>query len=100
MSNGAELLRMLEPAVRPVAQPTSGVKPQPDASFENKSFEALLRDAAADNPSDAPGVPSAEPADSQQPPPTPLGPLSDLSAVSNASLRQLIAQAESQAKAG
>ncbi len=45
MSQGAELLRALEPPVRPAGSPAPSVKPA--SPIERRSFDELLRDAAA-----------------------------------------------------
>lgn len=45
MSQGAELLRALEPPVRPAGSPAPSVKPT--APIERRSFDDLLRDAAS-----------------------------------------------------
>jgi len=84
MNEGAALLRMLEPAVRPV--PTGGGAPAASkAPFEQQSFESLLAAAEADG---------GGPADAAEPnrPPPPPSPLSGLNRIENASLRELIAE--------
>lgn len=49
MAGESQLLRMLEPAVRPAGAPAPHRPPQ--APIERQSFEQLLRDAAAATPS-------------------------------------------------
>ncbi|MEM0914154.1 MAG: hypothetical protein AAGK09_06030 [Planctomycetota bacterium] len=49
MPDGSELLRLLEPAVRP-AGPAAPSKPDAATTFEGKSFDQLLADAAQRGP--------------------------------------------------
>lgn len=86
MSNSGDLLRMLEPAVRPVATPGNGATAQPaSATFESQSFEQLL-DIAQQSQETA--NLSTEPGES--PAPDPLASLSRIDAVNNASLRRIL----------
>ena len=87
------LLKMLEPAVRPGgAAPTAtrGAAPVP---FEARSFEQLLQEAKpADTPAPAsapgPGPHNNAPPVPPAPPNHPLRGLADISRIENASLRQ------------
>ncbi len=82
-ANGVDLLRMLEPAVRPVgAGGPSGPKRLP---IEDRSFESLLVDARSAGESGG-GTEAAEPQKLD-----PLESLSGLGAIESASLRNLIA---------
>ena len=102
MSQSLALLRLLEPAVKPVggaATPAASAVPPP---FESQRFEDLLSSAstgeptglpvgdAADAPPDDPPVDSSAAADRG-----PLGPLADFSRIENPGLRQLLADARS-----
>ena len=92
---GADLLRLLEPAVRPVSAPEGGRRATGNAPFEHQDFDDLLASARQgfdaepfnddlDDPS-----PSAEAK-------SPAGPLAELAAFSrieNPSLRNLLAAA-------
>jgi len=91
LANELELLRMLEPAVRPdgVSRPT----PRRDVPIESRSFDSLLQEARQINATQA--------QDSQTPAPpadTPpllkaglIGQLAQIDQVHNSSLRALIA---------
>ena len=91
MSNSLDLLRMLEPPVRP-GQSGGPARSTQRLPIEQQSFDALLREvqsdsgegellsAEADESAGGAGKPSANV----------LSPLSDLDAISNASLRELI----------
>lgn len=85
-TNSAHLLRMLEPAVRPVSTPerTGGSARLP---VEARSFEDLLVEAQQENFTEEVDV-SAK-AEKQ---PSPLGPLASVDTIENASLRSLIAK--------
>ena len=80
MSEGADLLRMLEPAVRPVGSGATAARPS-QAPFEGKSFETLLQE-----------VQTAADSDDQAHAPRPhvIDSLAQIGAVENASLRNLI----------
>jgi len=97
MSDSAQLLRMLEPAVRPVDQRGAG-KARPSAEpFESRSFQSLLGEAQRTHAEGNQAVPgqdaSAEQAVAEATPKdTALGPLAGLGTIENATLRQLIAQ--------
>lgn len=84
MSNSGDLLRMLEPAVRPVATPGNGATPRPTA-FESQSFEQLLDTAQQ---TQEPVNPATEP--NEPPASDPLASLSRIDAVNNASLRRIL----------
>lgn len=81
MSESGDLLRMLEPAVRPVGPAGASAIRQSAAPFEGKSFETLLQEAQAG---------AEEPTSPTSPRPNLLQPLSQIDAVENASLRSLI----------
>ena len=86
MSNSGDLLRMLEPTVRPVASPGTGAASQPaPTTFESQSFEQLLDIAQQ---AQDPMNPTAETPESSAP--DPLASLSRIDAVSNASLRRIL----------
>lgn len=95
MSEAARLLKMLEPAVRPV-DAAGAAKPVGELPFEQRPFDDLLNEATASakveapesNPSSDSGTPVAE----VQGAAGPLSLLSDLGRVENAGLRDLIAQ--------
>ena len=85
MSNSGDLLRMLEPAVRPVATPAPQSTRPKDTPFETKSFDALLSEAQTHSVTepnvDEPG--KTKPTDL-------LSPLTHVDAIQNASLRQIV----------
>ena len=87
MAQPADLLRLLEPAVRPVSQPP---RPTPTAAapFELQNFEDLLSEArfSLDPADPAPGE-----APATERPPDPLAALADLSRVENPALREMLA---------
>lgn len=88
MSNSGDLLRMLEPAVRPVATPASGAASSASntpATFESQTFEQLL--GVAQQTQDAMN-PAVEANESSAP--DPLAALSRIDSVSNASLRSML----------
>ncbi len=87
MSHEAQLLRMLEPAVRPgnLPAPTRPATPP----VEQRDFETLLQEATAQvSGTNDEGAPDAgrTPKDS----PDPLAPLGTLGRIENQSLRQLL----------
>ena len=99
MSQSLALLRLLEPAVRPVAGPTPASAPPGQQPFEQQPFGDLLA-AAAGSPDrlvDHANLadPAADPADLAltRDSPGPLGPLADFSRIENPGLRQLLADA-------
>ena len=81
-TNSLDLLRMLEPAVRPVGAGASSAQRLP---IEEQSFESLLMDARSATEVGGEVV-AAEP-----PKVNPLSPLASLDAIESASLRDLIA---------
>jgi len=83
MSNAVDLLRMLEPAVRPVAQP--GSRASQAQPFESQSFESLLSDAAGVSEAK-----QADPSGAGRSQPNPLASLQGLGAITNVSLRQMM----------
>jgi hypothetical protein len=92
MSDAARLLRMLEPAVRPVAPP-GAAQPPKHLPLDQQDFSALLEEARTQSatPDDA-----QEPIRENKPAGTSVAdPLKALGApdqLENASLRQLLAQ--------
>ncbi|MEM1211526.1 MAG: hypothetical protein AAGI68_04430 [Planctomycetota bacterium] len=98
MSDPGQLLRMLEPAVRPVSLPTTGSPPKPaNTPFESQSFDQLLQQATNPSTADKPAATaSPDPATTADPPqPVPVStfqPLSGIDRIENQSLRNLIAQ--------
>ena len=95
MTNGADLLRMLEPAVRPVSVPGAPPARPGAAPVEQRGFESLLSDAAASGGSGGSGAPAAAAA----PPPAARHPLAGIDRIENGALRQLIAAQASPAAA-
>ncbi|MEM1208702.1 MAG: hypothetical protein AAF842_04475 [Planctomycetota bacterium] len=92
MPDGSELLRLLEPAVRPVGGGTPGQPKTPD-TFEGKSFDQLLADAAQRGPEPAvqPSTDAvADPTDTAAPDRT-AAPI-NLGHVENPSLARLLAE--------
>ena len=90
MANGVELLRRLEPAVRPdgLSAPRRPVA----APIEQRSFDSVLEEAQdMAGRMDAPGEARVEPGDAGTERPSPLPPLGRLDRVENAALRELIA---------
>jgi hypothetical protein len=103
VGNGADLLRMLEPAIRPTHAPAAGSTSQaPKLPIENRSFESLLEEArqmnltaeggatgpesAATAATDAPRSPApAAPKTSDL-----LAPLRQVDRIENSSLRAVI----------
>jgi hypothetical protein len=82
MTSSADLLRMLEPAVRPVSAPGAASARAGAAPLEQRSFESLLAAAAA--PGSAGSAAAAPRA-------TPLAPLAGIDHIENGSLRSLVA---------
>lgn len=96
MSDSAQLLRMLEPAVRPVDVSRGGASRPGAEPFESRSFEALLGEARDGGGMDATGPRQDAAAGEKVAEATgkvdALGPLSGLGTIENATLRQLMAQ--------
>lgn len=98
MTSGADLLRMLEPAVRPVGAPAPSTRPA--APLEEQSFESLLAevrqlgtsDGSAQQGVDAAADGAALQDEAARPKANLLGPLSATDAIDNASLRSLVAR--------
>jgi hypothetical protein len=95
VADSGYLLRMLEPAVRPVATPGVAAPRPQSAPFEAQNFDALLEEARAMEPAvmdskviDSPPVEAEKTVALNM-----LRPLSDIDAIANASLRNLIQQA-------
>ena len=114
MADSAALLRMLEPAVRPVQAPGSAKGPggrsgqsgAPHTPLEQRDFDSLLEEAnqlaqSTDGPQtaqldSATAASEANAAQTDEGGPTgALSPLDQLDRVENASLRRLIEQAHS-----
>ena len=89
MTNSGNLLRMLEPAVRPCTTPTTQVTPR-QVPFEQQPFEKLLEDAGYKMDVNGIQDESVNPTGSPAKPLNLLGPLSQVDSICNASLRQLI----------
>jgi hypothetical protein len=92
MTQGADLLRLLEPAVRPVAQPASA-NPPGKATFEASRFEELLADAQLAHDPSQPQETNLTPSDpTEKPTPSfdPLAALADLGQIENPSVRSLM----------
>ena len=102
MSNSGDLLRMLEPTVRPVSAPIGQSSKSHNTPFESKSFDALLDEARAIEQTAVGSKPMADPTTQAQEVTkvSILSPLSDIDAIANASLRNLIQQAGAEAKPG
>ena len=103
MATSDDLLRMLEPTVRPVAVPNNGGSRPPQLPLESRSFESLLDQVRNQDPvvgdsaalRRGPGpVERIETGPVEAPPATAqtnlLKGLSNVDAVDNASLRELI----------
>ena len=102
MNDSAALLRLLEPAVRPVS--TTPVGPSVATPFESQSFEQLLMQAQTKQPIPpahaAPVAPPSKPPETERADeptkPTPAATFEALTGVDrieNPTLRQIIAQA-------
>ncbi|MEM6551915.1 MAG: hypothetical protein AAF750_07285 [Planctomycetota bacterium] len=91
MSDPGQLLRMLEPAVRPVATPPTGTSAKPvNTPFESQSFDQLLQQAGT-NPSNTSNTEQAPPTTEAAKPTNTFQPLSGIDRIENQSLRDLIA---------
>ena len=92
------LLRMLEPAVRPVGPAvggSAGIAPgrAGDAPFEKKPFDQLLLEAREQQPKD-----ELKTSDTPAHRPNPLAPLGDFARIENASLREQLEQTRATAQ--
>lgn len=99
MTQGADLLRLLEPAVRPVSpvKPVSGASgvKSGELPFESQDFDSLLASARDGfQAQDAP-VEDQNEANNQPKPPGPLDALADFGRIENPGLRELLAQQRS-----
>lgn len=93
MSGGADLLRMLEPAVRPAkATPCAAAPRQPVAPIEARSFDSLLQEARQMNVDEADNIDAAGGAKAPVQA-GPLGVLVGVDAIENDALRRLLAGA-------
>ncbi|MEM1110052.1 MAG: hypothetical protein AAGH99_15310 [Planctomycetota bacterium] len=95
MSQGAHLLRLLEPTVRPVSPVKPISAPAKGAlgelPFEAQDFDTLLASARETGNVDEADTTTA--ADAGQPKPTdPLNALADLGRIENPGLRELLAE--------
>ncbi|MFP4145472.1 MAG: hypothetical protein ACLFV3_10050 [Phycisphaeraceae bacterium] len=86
MADAAELLRLLEPLVRPVDG--GGSSRAPKLPVEQQSFDSLLAEASTPGQDAADG----EAADAEPDRPDPLGPLARVDAIENESLRAIVAR--------
>lgn len=84
--DSAALLRLLEPAVRPVAPPNTGAGKAGALPIEERSFEALLAEAKGMTHDDATTTDQTPAA----PPVNPLRALHGCGAIENASLRGIL----------
>lgn len=92
MGRESDLLRMLEPAVRPGGLTAS---PRPTSRpIEDKDFESLLAEATAGRTAESQPPPQDQPARG----PDPLRSLAGTDRIENASLRQLVAGAATPAR--
>lgn len=89
MNTSGDLLRMLEPAVRPVATPPGQSTPR-QVPFEQQSFEQLLDEAGQDMNVTATQSESMPPGDGPASRPNLLSPLSQVDAITNVSLRRIV----------
>lgn len=102
MTQGADLLRLLEPAVRPVSpvKPASGGSgasgvTSGELPFEAQDFDSLLASARDGfQTQDAPAEEQNEVSNPPQPP-GPLDALADFGRIENPGLRELLAQQRS-----
>ncbi|MEM7577022.1 MAG: hypothetical protein AAF328_06050 [Planctomycetota bacterium] len=96
MGTSDDLLRLLDPAIRPIAPVSpvrTGATPVP---FEQQSFDELLD--AFGKPNANPDNPAAENAGTpvaEEPRTSQTAPMLDVSRIENASLRTMIAQRDS-----
>jgi len=91
MGQGVDLLRLLEPAVRPGGLPGAAKAPTPP--LEQRDFEALLAEARQDPGPAAAAAPAADDAaaaPAATPKAAPLAPLGQIDRIENRSLRALI----------
>ena len=90
MGNEAELLRMLEPAVRPGGLP--GPLQKPSVPIESRSFESLLDEARQDSKASQPGreTPADQPASADAKQNGMISQLAQVEKIENSSLRGLI----------
>ena len=86
MASGLDLLRMLEPAVRPIGTPARPV--QPTAPIEQRPFDQLLAEAQRTQGDPAADIDNVEP-----PSASPLAALSGVSHIENGSLRTVLQSA-------
>ncbi|MEM6853566.1 MAG: hypothetical protein AAF593_04070 [Planctomycetota bacterium] len=96
MTQGTDLLRLLEPTVRPVspvkpAAGTAGVK-SGELPFEAQDFESLLSSVRETQDSGLPRDEGPNDANTQNRPPGPLDALADFGRIENPGLRELLAQ--------
>lgn len=94
MSNNADLLRLLEPTVRPIAQPTASPRVG-NSPFEQQDFDSLL--SSFQDPDFNPAPETGVATETQAPPQPgkhagPLAELADIGRIENSTLRNLLAQ--------
>jgi hypothetical protein len=104
MTSSADLLRMLEPAVRPVSVPGAENARPGSVPLEQRSFESLLSDAAGAKASGTSGASGGAGASGGSagaaqlsPQPAPQHPLAGIDRIENSALRDLIAARGSKA---
>jgi hypothetical protein len=88
MSRGVDLLKLLEPAVRPVLPAAGTTRSQGRAPFEQQDFAELMNFMNETPPEEA--AAAAPPPKSADP----LAELADLGRIENAGLRQMLADAQ------
>ncbi|MFA9478653.1 hypothetical protein ACERK3_10130 [Phycisphaerales bacterium AB-hyl4] len=93
MVDSSQLLRMLEPTVRPVPTPEGRAASSGNVPIEQRSFESLLAEATSGEAGDIDeaGAATDAPAGGSA---NLLGPLSQVGAIENASLRALVERGE------
>jgi hypothetical protein len=90
MMSGVDLLRMLEPAVRPVG-PGGSSEASGRVPLEAQDFDALLAEAGRAGTVGESAEPHAGNDPASKPDRDPLSPLAALGSIGNASLRAMIA---------
>ncbi|WP_432799461.1 hypothetical protein [Poriferisphaera sp. WC338] len=88
MGTSSDLLRMLEPAVRPVPVQVKGTSQQSPTTFENKTFDQLLDEARTI--ATGPEADQVKGAEGESKAVDSLSPLTRIDLVENAALRQIL----------